>query len=265
VPTINKQYEILPTNDNGLNATLRCHYFDAELNGLSETDLIFIKSTASPYTTFTNQNYTTRSATANYVEKTGINDLSLWAITSATTPLPLTLLSFNGKCDDNMAILYWQTANERNISRYTIQQSIDAVKWAVIGELDAKNNVHDYEYRTENVGDYYRLCIFDQDGSYTYSNVLKVHCEQNNSDNLTIYPNPTRDNINLNINTATNSLMHVRVYTANGALAYSAEQQLQSGSQILTLPIENLATGNYLINASWGNGQYNKTFKLVKQ
>jgi hypothetical protein len=83
-PSIGRYYDILPANNTGLNATLRFRYFDAELNGLNEATLSLWKSMDN--TTWKSIGYSSKDATANYVEKTGISDFSRWTLGTATPP-----------------------------------------------------------------------------------------------------------------------------------------------------------------------------------
>jgi hypothetical protein len=76
-PGILRYYDILPAIDNGLKATLRFQYFDAELNGLNESTLELWKQDKKGWT---NVSFTSRSAVDNYVEKTGISALSRWTL-----------------------------------------------------------------------------------------------------------------------------------------------------------------------------------------
>ena len=76
-PGIRRYYDILPANDNGLKATLRFQYFDAELNGLDESTLELWKQGKKNWT---NEGYTNRSAVNNYVEQTNIGALSRWTL-----------------------------------------------------------------------------------------------------------------------------------------------------------------------------------------
>jgi hypothetical protein len=85
-PGILRYYDILPAIDNGLKATLRFQYFDAELNGLNESTLELWKQGKKSWS---NEGYTSRSTANNYVEKTNIGALSRWTL-SGTINSPLT-------------------------------------------------------------------------------------------------------------------------------------------------------------------------------
>ncbi len=80
-PGIRRYYDILPAIDNGLKATLRFQYFDAELNGLDESTLELWKQGKKFWT---NEGFTSRSIINNYVEKTNIGALSRWTLSGVT-------------------------------------------------------------------------------------------------------------------------------------------------------------------------------------
>ena len=85
-PSILRYYDILPTIDNGLKATLRFEYFDIELNNLNESTLELWKQGKKNWS---KEGFTSRSTINNYVEKTNINALSRWTLSGAINS-PLT-------------------------------------------------------------------------------------------------------------------------------------------------------------------------------
>ncbi len=81
-------YDILPSNNNSLNATFRFQYFDAELNGFDEKTVVMWKSPDN--IKWTNESFTTRNTIDNYVEKTGIADFSRWTLSDDIAARPFT-------------------------------------------------------------------------------------------------------------------------------------------------------------------------------
>ena len=75
---INRSFDITPTNNTGLDATLKFNYLDAELNGNSEANLALWKSTNA------GTNWTalasTSNATSNFVQSTGIPSFALFSV-----------------------------------------------------------------------------------------------------------------------------------------------------------------------------------------
>jgi hypothetical protein len=83
--SIARYYDITPTNNSSLNATLVFNYNDAELNSLTESTLVLFKSTDSG-TSWTNQSGTVSTGN-NTVTKTGIGSFSRWTLGSTSSPL----------------------------------------------------------------------------------------------------------------------------------------------------------------------------------
>ncbi len=83
---IAKYYNIQTANNSGLNATLRFYYNESELNGTDENNLRLVKSPDG-----TNESWTMIGGSANpsenYVEQSGINELSYWTLTDAANSI----------------------------------------------------------------------------------------------------------------------------------------------------------------------------------
>ncbi|MCP4122415.1 MAG: hypothetical protein GY751_11730, partial [Bacteroidetes bacterium] len=79
--SIGRYYDISPANNSGLSATLRLNYFDHELNTLTESELGLWQESGGIWT---NREYTTRDATNNFAELTGIDAFSRWTLGSQT-------------------------------------------------------------------------------------------------------------------------------------------------------------------------------------
>jgi hypothetical protein len=73
--SIERVFNISPANNSGLNATLRFSYFDAELNGLNEPDLILWKN---ENITWIPQMGTVLDNGSNFIELNGIPAFSRW-------------------------------------------------------------------------------------------------------------------------------------------------------------------------------------------
>ncbi len=82
---VKRYYEITPTTNNGLNATLVFNYYDSELNGLTESELILFRSVDA------GSNWAekggTVNTTANTVTLNNIDAFSSW--TSASSAFPI--------------------------------------------------------------------------------------------------------------------------------------------------------------------------------
>jgi Secretion system C-terminal sorting domain len=83
--SIFRYYDIIPATNVNLNATIRFHYFDTELNGLSESTLILMRSRDN--TNWIDYGFNNRHLAENFVEKTGIADFSRYTLSSPTNRL----------------------------------------------------------------------------------------------------------------------------------------------------------------------------------
>lgn len=118
--SILRYYDIQPTNNSSLNATLRINYQDAELNNQSEADLNLWKTEDN--INWTVQGYSSRNAAGNYVEKQNINSFSSWTLSSDLTSLPVQELALWGIWKNEKASLSWTTQSEFNNNRFEIER-----------------------------------------------------------------------------------------------------------------------------------------------
>jgi hypothetical protein len=76
--SVQRYYSISPANNTNLNATLRLNYFDAELNGQNEDFLVIWQlNPLFDGANWQNLSHSGRDASANYVQRAGINNLHL--------------------------------------------------------------------------------------------------------------------------------------------------------------------------------------------
>ncbi len=120
-------------------------------------------------------------------------------------PLPLQWLNFSAsvvageRLSEDVA-LHWQTANEENVSHFTIQRSYSGInEFENVGQVKAKNRPwNEYSYMDQSMRNarqaiaLYRLQSTDKDGKSSYSAIRRVVFPTHPL-LLTIYPNPAKD------------------------------------------------------------------------
>ena len=85
---IKRVFNLIPTNNSGLNATLRFYYDESELNGIPENELVFFKSLDGTNNSWFSMGGIVNAA-ENYVEVSGLSDFSYWTLAGKNTPLPV--------------------------------------------------------------------------------------------------------------------------------------------------------------------------------
>lgn len=135
------------------------------------------------------------SSTANW-------SLTNWKVVPYAVPLPLTLLNFSAIKQGQTVLLHWQTENETNTAYFSLERSIDGRNFTSIAKVNAKNNyisLSDYGYK-DAIDEikfnklFYRLQQVDNNGNFTYSNIVNVLGESGDVQ-FSILPNPASDYI----------------------------------------------------------------------
>ena len=265
--SILRYYDILPASNTNLDATLRVNYFDGELNNINENSLVLFKTEDG--VNWSNQQFTSKDANTNFVEKTGIGSFSRWTLSNDNNALPVRFILFNVKCEDDEVLITWKTAQEQNSSHFNIEKSRDGIRWTVIGNVPAARNSsteRSYSF-TDNEPlqqAYYRIAQYDLDASVQYTNVIRSSCII--ADKFTLWPNPTHGAVFINIVTRSESQVVIEIFDSKGALVKVQRARILPGSNQIKTNMESLASGVYSLQVIWNNGdQMKKTIKVIKQ
>jgi len=110
------------------------------------------------------------------------------------TSLPVTLVSFDGKSENNQTKLTWITTSETTNKGFEIERSADARTFERIGFVDGSGDTKESQFYHFTDLDplatgYYRLKQLDYDGKFEYSQVIVVRAENGV---VKIYPNPAQ-------------------------------------------------------------------------
>ncbi|MEP7377218.1 MAG: hypothetical protein ABI675_27700 [Chitinophagaceae bacterium] len=146
----------------------------------------------------------TASGTANTtgtITSNSISSFNLFAFGSQSYILPLNLIGFTAKRQDNFTQLAWTTVNEFNVSRFVVERSDDNAHFYAVGELPARNtgNTENYFSRDNSAINgiaYYRLRCIDIDGKEKISAIVRV-TDGKTTNNLQLLTNPVRSKITL--------------------------------------------------------------------
>lgn len=154
-----------------------------------------------------------------------------------STTLPLNLVSFSGYMNQNDVPLQWITENEVSTRNFDVQRSTDGIQFSTVGQVSSYNlsQRSSYYFTDRNIAAlntdriYYRLKMIDQDGRFTYSNILRFNMKAGNM--LSLSPNPVRDRL------------EISGFRGNGT--YEAVITDMTGKKVLQTMI---SAGNHTIN-----------------
>jgi hypothetical protein len=167
-----------------------------------------------------------------------------------TSPLPIELLNFSGNCNGNNTHLKWSTASEINNDYFTIERSIDAISYELLGKVDgAGNSVQTLNYSfvdptpIEGTG-YYRLKQTDFDGKYKYSKIISVKCIKIRSEKIIVYPNPASYNVTIEL-LGNSRTLPFEIINSKGQVIYSG-----TITNKINLPNNGLISGLYFVKVT---------------
>lgn len=158
----------------------------------------------------------------------------LWKINNGTV-VPLKLLSFRAYKKNKSVQLQWHTVNEINSSHFEIETSADGSSFTKIDHVTAGGSSSHY-YSGEDAApeaglNYYRLKIVDKDGSFVYSNVIKLHFTLQMD--IAVQPNPVHDYF---IVTSTEQYKILRLLDVNGREVTRFERRADNRYMVTGLP-----------------------------
>lgn len=196
--SIKRVFDINPTTNTNLGAKLRLYYFDAELNGANEANLVLWKK--QPATPWVNMGVSAADASLNWAEKLNLTDFSSWTLAATTAALPISLVSFEAIPSACTVLVKWRTEIESNAGTFELERSQDGNTFIKIYSTAAQGRGSDYSFKDMDPGDglhLYRLKMIDKDGTFTYSALKSVRstCQ---SRLITVSPNPAGTTANVN-------------------------------------------------------------------
>ncbi len=183
---------------------------------------------------------------------------------TADNTLPVELISFTAKEENNTIALGWKTASEIDNDFFSVERSSNGVDFFEIGQVEGNgttNELQVYDFVDKsplNGVSYYRLRQVDYDGAFEYSNVADVSIALANFA-FNVYPNPIENNRAiiemLNVGEGDAS---IRVYNSVGKVVLNKTVVLNP-NQSLKYDLEferNIPTGIYIVEVRSGQNRY---------
>ena len=192
-----------------------------------------------------------------------------------TSVLPVELTSFTGYNDEDVNVLNWVTASERNTLKFEVEKSTDGVNFSYIGERPAAGNssvptsytLTDTEPLAGN--NYYRLKMIDQDNTFEYSNIINIKVAAAATDTkdgiLSVYPNPTTGKLNVVYQAVAEQKVRMDVFNVIGQYMLDRDMHLMPGIHTLEIDATDFATGMYIINMTNASNGNKHQAKFVKE
>jgi hypothetical protein len=193
-------------------------------------------------------------------------------------PLPVQLNSFNYMKMKNQIVLEWQTATEVNNYGFEIERKysgpsdVSNNSWEKIGFVQGNGNSNSpkyYSFIDKNLlsGYYsYRLKQIDYDGSYNYSDVLKVKVDYKPQIlDVKNYPNPFNPITKIYYEIPEDGFVTLKIYNALGKeIKTLINENKIAGSYEIEFDASGLPTGIYFNVLQVGDKRVVRKMQLIK-
>lgn len=173
---------------------------------------------------------------------------------SACSPLPVTLLSFDGqRLDPGHVLLHWKTTNEINNAGFDVERSLgNSAQFETVGFVGAGPDstlIKLYQFPDINSfpgTSYYRLKQLDVDSQFIYSKIIAID-NMAQPESLLLYPNPTTGLLNCKIIAAGSANAQIQICDMQGRIVLSEAAPVLKGANYLQFNVGRLTAGKYFL------------------
>ncbi len=189
-----------------------------------------------------------------------------------TIVTPVKLTTFTVTKQGSNAILNWTTASEINSDHFEIERSYDGVNFVSVGtKLAAGNSSTDIHYSFIDPISissgiiYYRIKTVDFDDTESLSKIVALRLNGGIVKNFTVYPNPFSSDLKIEMESAKDAAITVRISNALGQAVVSRNMLLQKGNNVIVLSAElaALKAGMYVVEIIDEDGR--QAQKIIKR
>ncbi|MDP1725649.1 MAG: T9SS type A sorting domain-containing protein, partial [Bacteroidota bacterium] len=245
-------------------------YYHQEWMGniTNEGNLGIVQKTSPNSSPWTLLSTTGVDSNMNYLTGDFITGFGWMTGTDVSNPLPVKLININAHAISNAIKVNWTTASEINSSYFVVERSVNGKSFVKAGTVKANGNSSKMISYTYNDAEgkallakgtvYYRLAIYDKDGSREYSKVVAVDESSGKDLSAEVFPNPFNDQVVVNVVNPNGGNINISVIDINGKELYNAN--FANSNNILNL--ESIPAGIYFVKVS--NNDVVKVVKLIK-
>ncbi len=177
--------------------------------------------------------------------------------------LPVKIVDFKAKAENNANILTWSTTSEENANKFEVYRSLDGKDYYYAGTVKSvgySQSSTKYAFVDQDIAGirgnvYYKLRVVDNDGQYSMSPIAQVRNTMEATKVLgSVFPNPTQGVLNISFESVSGSEFTIQVVDMFGKTILSYQNPDLNEDHILSLDLNELSNGIYLIKVSNSEG-----------
>ncbi len=256
------------TNILSIPSTMTINWY---LNGSSTPFATNVDNVSIPYSDFVNGANTVKaevidntSFSKTYLPAAGYINSIAWNVDKGA--LPVILTSFDGRVNaQNQGELSWKVENPDEVASFDIEKSKDGITFSKLASIKGNPRSSDYHFTDPSLlipYTYYRLAMYDRDGTRTYSNIIKLMNPYDKS-YYKVYQDPDSRLYHFNCVLSGSADVSISIISANGSMIFRKDFGKVSTQVDYDFSLGGKPAGIYFMNIYIDGRQYN-THLLAK-
>lgn len=153
--------------------------------------------------------------------------------------LPVKIVSLQARKVSDNIMVNWKVQNQENVVRYEVEKSADGRRFVNVA---VQNTINSGEYTATDKDpfaglNYYRVKCINADGSYLYSNMVKVTGMVMPA-SFSVYPNPVQNgNLNVALHDKEKGIYNIALFNITGQTVYTAQLKYNGGEMIYDIKL----------------------------
>lgn len=166
--------------------------------------------------------------------------------------LPIKMQKFGSAIIGNSIQLLWTATSASVQEIFSVEKSSDGINFTSLGELYAKGTgTFNYSFTDHfqlSASAYYRLKMRNEDGSYSYSNILNIEPKPTANNILkSLYPLPAKDRLNIQIQSSKIEKAEISITDISGKKLITNSVLLAAGVNNSFINVQPLSKGVYFL------------------
>jgi hypothetical protein len=197
------------------------------------------------------------------------------AVGANNNPVPVKLMYFTGKAQENDVVLRWATASETNNAGFFVERSADGVHFERIDFVKGatqSDRIQTYAYTDLNAfanADkwMYRLAQQDFNGDTEHSKTITLYVSSDDDGigSVNVYPNPFSKNLFVEVDANESSHINISITNIQGKVISNKYTPVHKGIQNINIgDLDFITEGLYFVKVLTQNGSAT-TYKILKQ
>jgi Secretion system C-terminal sorting domain len=169
--------------------------------------------------------------------------------------LPISFKNFTAKKNNNTINLNWLAASTDNTSYFLVEKSSDGNNYTTLTKVNALAGENNYSFVDNAANDgnaFYRIKLADADGSFKFSNILRVKTGSKTFSLNSVYPAVASSMVNLQISSDKKAIASLEITDVNGRLLKRQTLALSDGIVTYPVDVSLLSAGSYFVRIAAG-------------